>query len=239
MALGCFVMLLVSAPQQPAPDRAVLAATSMPAAPRPAQPVPLAIGREAGDAPSLETPGANPGNVDRAISLELPRDIKMEEHALGESTEPPSSMAASSTREAAGAAEAPAESQPALLQSTDGPRAASDGAVPVTAEPGRLGGPVDDTADAEERQLFHEFMQWRAARGGGTAQSQPQPVRTRTRPVPVVGPVTPVAAQAHPARPRPSSSIDATGWPASLRSVRPPRAVVHNATGNPAPNAAP
>jgi hypothetical protein len=235
LALGCFVMLLVSAPQLPAPDRAVLAATSMPAAP---QPVALAIGHEASDAPSLETPSANPGNVDLGISLELPRDIKMQEHALGESTEPPSSTAASSTREAAGAAEAPAESQPALLQSADGPRAASDGAVSVTAEPGRLGGLVDDTADAEERQLFHEFMQWRAARGG-TAQIQPQPVRTRSRPAPVGGLVTPVAAQAHPARPRPSSSIDPTAWPASLRSIHPPRAVGHNATGNPAPNAAP
>jgi hypothetical protein len=233
LALGCFVVLLVSAPQQPAQDRAKSAEATMQAVPSPAQPpVALAVSHEANDLPPLEAAAASAGSVDLAISLDLPHDMKMVKRALRESAEQPAP--------ASMAAEVSAASQSALSGASDVPaRATSYAAVPAIAGPLAIRGPVDEAADTDEK-LFHEFMQWRAAHGGGTIQGRPQPARPRTRPPQLVGLVTPAAVQAQVrlARPRPPSSIDPTGWPASTRPPHPPRAV-HNATGNPAPNATP
>jgi hypothetical protein len=232
LALGCLVLLLVSVPQQPSLDHATQAEATMPAAPSPA-PVALAVSHEANDAPPLEASAAGAGGVDLAISLELPHDIKMEAHALPESGEQPSqqhSNAAVSTVRDAASAEA----------NDTAVRATSDGAQAVLAEPQRDRAPVDDAADADAK-LFHEFMQWRAAHGGGTVQGQPQPARTKPRPAQLVGLVAPAPAQPRPVRPdrpRPPSSIDPTGWPLSMHPSRPPRPI-RNATGNPASNVAP
>jgi hypothetical protein len=233
LALGCFVVLLGSAPQQPAQDRAISAEATTQAVPSPAQPpLALAVSHAANELPPLEAAAASAGSVDLAISLDLPHDMKMVERALPESAEQPAP--------ASMAAEVSAASQPALSGASDVPaRATSYAAVPAIAGPLAIRGPVDEAADTDEK-LFHEFMQWRAAHGGGTIQGRPQPARPRTRPPQLVGLVTPAAVQAQvrPARPRPPSSIDPTGWPASTRPPHPPRAV-HNATGNPVPNATP
>jgi len=233
LALGCFVVLLGSAPQQPAQDRAISAEATTQAVPSPAQPpLALAVSHAANELPPLEAAAASAGSVDLAIKLDLPHDMKIVERALPESAEQPAP--------ASMAAEVSAASQPALSGASDVPaRATSYAAVPAIAGPLAIRGPVDEAADTDEK-LFHEFMQWRAAHGGGTAQGRPQPARPRTRPPQLVGLVTPAAVQAQvrPARPRPPSSIDPTGWPASTRPPHPPRAV-HNATGNPAPNATP
>ncbi|HWX57441.1 hypothetical protein [Bradyrhizobium sp.] len=233
LALGCFVVLLGSAPQQPAQDRAISAEATTQAVPSPAQPpLALAVSHAANELPPLEAAAASAGSVDLAIKLDLPHDMKIVERALPESAEQPAP--------ASMAAEVSAASQPALSGASDVPaRATSYAAVPAIAGPLAIRGPVDEAADTDEK-LFHEFMQWRAAHGGGTIQGRPQPARPRTRPPQLVGLVTPAAVQAQvrPARPRPPSSIDPTGWPASTRPPHPPRAV-HNATGNPAPNATP
>src|SRR5262249_32587709 len=155
----------------------------------------------------LETSAAGAGGADLAISLELPRDIKMEAHVLPENGWQPSQEASNAAVSAGrGAASAGANDAPA--------RASPRRAQPVMAEPQRDRAPVDEAADTDEK-LFHEFMQWRAAHGGGTAQGRPQPVRTKPRPAQFVGLVTP-AVSPRPVRPKPPSSIDPTGWPVSM-----------------------
>jgi hypothetical protein len=231
-ALGCFVLLLLSAPRQPLLDRATQVEAAMPATPSPAlSQVAVAVSHVANDAPPLDAPAAGAGSVDLAISLELPHDIKMEDHALPDSTEQqapePSTLAVSSVPHATAAAEAVAA--PA--------RTTSDSAAPVMVDPQRDRAPVDDAVNTDEK-LFHEFMQWRAAHGGGTAQGRPQPVRAKPRSASLVGLVTPAPVPARPVRPRPPSSIDPIGWPVSMHPSRPPRPI-RNATGNPPSNAAP
>jgi len=247
VAFGC-VVLLVSAPQQPAPDQATSAEAAMQATPGPVlPPLVLAGSHEANDAAALDAPAvpaAGAGSVDLAISLELPHDMKLVERALPENGEQPSpelsNAAVPATRDA-GIAEATAspsqsetlhvgrtvESQPASLETIDAPtRAGSGGAAPVMAESQRSPQPVDDAADTDEK-LFREFLQWRAARTGGAAQGRPQAVRVRTRPAPFGGQLIPAAVQARPA----------VGSPPGQRPLRPPRPV-RNVAGNPAPNAA-
>jgi hypothetical protein len=228
-ALGCFVLLLLSARQQPALDRATTAEANMPAMP---SPLALGVSHEANDTPSLEAPAA--GSVDLAISLELPQGDKTRALSEGAGQPPPeaSSAVVSALQQAAGAA----------VLSDALPRAGALGLAPVTAAPPRDREVADDAADADER-LFHEFMQWRAAHGGAV-QARPQPARTRSRPAQLVGLVapTPSPVPARPVRPKPVSSIDPAGWPASLRpkdsskdASRDPRAV-HNVTAHPAPS---
>ena len=217
LALGCFVLLLLPAPQLPARDRAITADAALPATPSPL-PSPAVLATSHDDAPPLEVPAAaGAGSVDLAISLELPHDDKMVERALPDRAEQaspqPSAVAAGPDVTAA-------------ADATGGPARASPGdAVPVMAEPQRDGGPADDATD---EKLFHEFMQWRAARAGGVAQARPQPARTRIRPAQLAGLVTPAPSPGPPrpvrsARPRPPASVDPIGWPTSLRAVRPPR----------------
>jgi hypothetical protein len=252
LALGCFVMLLLSASPQPTRYQAASAEAAMQAGPV-LPPLALAGSREANDAAPVEGTITSAGSADLAISLELPYDMKMVEHALperGEHALPELSYAAvlAARDAAAEAAAAPSraeplraetlsappsgESQPASLPSPDAPgRAISGDAMPVMAEPQRSQGAADDVAEADEK-LFREFLQWRAARGVGIAQGRPQPARIRTHPAQAVGLVTPVtAAQVHAARPRPAASADLTGWP---RPARPPRPV-RNTAATPAP----
>ena len=220
LALGCFVLLLLSASQRPALDRTTMADAAMPA------PEALAVSHQANDAPPLEAPAA--GSVDLAISLELPHD-KTVMRALSESAEQPpqeaSSAVVSAVQQAAGAA-----------VFADAP-----GIAPASAEPPRDREPADAAADANE-DLFRAFLQWRTAHAG-TVPARPQPVRTRSRPAQLVGLVTPSPSPVPPRparadRPKPVSSVDPTGWPASLRPARPPKdpsRAAHNATAHPAP----
>jgi len=232
LALGCFVLLLLSARQPPALDRATTAEAAMPAMPAPS-PMAVAVSHQANDAPSLEAPAA--GSVDLAISLELPHDDKA--RALPDGVEQP-------PQEPSGAMVSAMQQASGTAVLTDAPTRAL-GIAPVTAEPPRDREVADDATEADER-LFREFMQWRAARGGAV-QARPQPARPRSRPAQLVGLVTPTPSPVppRPARPKPVSSIDPTGWPASLRPVRPPKdasrdqRAVHSATAHPAPSGTP
>jgi hypothetical protein len=231
LALGCFVLLLLSPPRQPALDRAVIADASVPAMPGP---VALPVSHQANDAPSLEAPAA--GSGDLANSPELPPDDKMVAHAPSESSEQPAPEHLTV-----------ATGPDAAAQATDAPANASSGdAEPAMVEPPRARAMVDDTAYPDER-LFREFMQWRASRSG-TVQARPQPARTKPRPAQLVRLVTPAPSPVppRPDRPKPASTVDPTSWPTSLHSIRPPRDASrdasrdparagHNVGGNPAP----
>jgi hypothetical protein len=232
LALCCFVLLLLSARQQPALDRATTAEANMPAMPPPS-PLALAVSHDANnDTPSLEAPAA--GSVDLAISLELPQGDKTRapSEGAGQPPQEPSSAVVSALHRAAGAA----------VLTDVLPRTSALGIAPMTTEPPRDREVVDDAANADER-LFREFMQWRAAHGGAV-QARPQPARTRNQPAQLVGLVapTPSPVPPRPARPKPVSSIDSIGWPASLRPTRPPKdasrdpsRAAHNAAAHPAP----